>query len=443
MGGSLNDSAHPPAPEPEENHRADGDLEAARERNRRYRRAHPEQHAASTRRWKEANPERVRELNRRWREQNLERSRELNRESARRSATRNRRLKEKRRRANEASKRWKVSHPDEVRAYRRGWAAANREKLQEYYARYRGTHREELNDRATAWRDSAPEKMKRARKAWADRNKERTAEIQRKRRSDPEKYRADLDANSAAKRLARRLERAGLPPKRVHRTTAAERRANARSADEYFGDSALPERLRQFTIFTEMLSEEVVKHGDRLLGFAESYVATRVRVGLPPVDARQFMYARAAEVVAERMKRVDLLTSREIGAAVRSAKSTAERAARERRVAELIAAVELHLGRNRTRLHEDATLENTLRVRRGKPRQPAEVIVVRSAIEEVLETSIWAWLNHADAIATAKQVELMLIGAVQGPAPARPGETVKRSARAGPGRTMRIPQGHG
>ena len=46
--------------------------------------------------------------------------------------------------------------------------------------------------------------------------------------------------------------------------------------------------------------------------------------------------------VTERMKRVDLLTSREVAAAVRSARSAAAAAARQRQLNELIAAVELH-----------------------------------------------------------------------------------------------------
>jgi len=405
--------------------------ERARERNRRYRQAQPERHAASVRRWKEANPDRVRELKRRWREQNPERSKELNRESARRTAARKRRLLETRRRSNEASRRWRETHPEHVREYRRRWAAANRDKLHEYYLRYRETHREELNARATAWRDTQPEKIKRARKAWVERHKERAAEIQRKRRSDPEKYRAELDANSAAKRLARRLERAGLPAKRVHRTTAAEQRANARAADVYFGDPALPERLRQFTVFTVSLTEDVLKHGDRMLSFAESYVATRVRMGLPPVDAEQLMYFRAAQVVTERMKKVDLLTSREIAAAVRSAKSVAVAATQERQLKELITAVELHVRRNRTRLIGEAHLENVARTRRGKPQLPAELLAVRTALEEVLEASPSRGLTHPATPTIVRRVEEAL-GSSSGDR-SQPGERTRPRPAAGLG----------
>jgi hypothetical protein len=40
-------------------------------------------------------------------------------------------------------------------------------------------------------------------------------------------------ANAAARRLKRSLSRAGLPPKRMHLETAAERRANEREADAF------------------------------------------------------------------------------------------------------------------------------------------------------------------------------------------------------------------
>lgn len=385
--------------------------ERARESNRRYRQAHPDRHAASARRWKEAHPERVRELNRRWRAENLERSRELNRESMRRVAARKRRLTDKRRRANEASRRWKEANPERVRAYRREWVAANRDKVNEYYRRYHGRHREELNARATAWRDSQPEKMKHARKAWADRNKERTAEIQRKRRSDPEKYQADLAANAAARRLRVRLERAGLPPKRLHRTTAAERRSNERAKECYFDDPALPERLRQFTSFTVMLTELLTDQGDRMREFAEAYVATRARMGLPAVDAEQLMYARAAELVTRRMKRVDPLTGREVAAAVRSAKAAAASAVRVRQLNEVIGAVQEHVRRHHQRLRADADLENRLRVRKGKPQVLAELLVVRSALQEVLETSTKGRLPVATLLGRAEQIEAAVLAA--------------------------------
>jgi hypothetical protein len=394
------------------------DVDESRERAKEQARgnAHPGRaarsaaKAESTRRWREAHPERVRELRRRWRAENLERSRELNRESMRRAAARKRQLAERRRRGNEASRRWKESHPEAVRAYHRAWSAANRDKVNEFYRRYRVGHREELNARATAWRDAHPEKMNSARKAWAARNKERLAETQRQRRRDPAKYRADLEVSAASKRLIRRLERAGLPPKRLSRATAAERRANDRLAEEYFADPVLPERLRQFTVLTVTLTEEVLAHGDRMLEFARSYVATRSRLGLPLVDAEQIMYARAAQVVVDRMKRVDLLTGREVAAAVRSAQASVAAALEARYLDQTTTEARAHLRRDRVRLDADADFENEARLRQGRPRLPTELLSVRIAIQEVLSGSAAPRPLGRSTPTIARRVEAAVVG---------------------------------
>jgi phytoene/squalene synthetase len=147
--------------------------------------------------------------------------------------------------------------------------------------------------------------------------------LQRARRSDPETYQSELEANAAARRLKRSLSRVGLPPKLLHATTAAERRSNEREADAYFGAPSLPEHLRQFTVFAESLTEHMLENGARMHEFAEAYVETRARMGLPSVPVGNIVYARAVELVAERMRRVDLLTSRDVAAAVRSTQTGA------------------------------------------------------------------------------------------------------------------------
>ncbi|WP_344065667.1 hypothetical protein [Microbacterium pumilum] len=330
----------------------------------------------------------------------------------RRSAKRKRILADRRRRANESSKRWKQAHPEHVTDYRRRWVEANPEKVREYYKRYHATHREVEKQRATAWRDANPEKMKNARKAWADRNKDRLAANQRARRKDPVRYRADLDANSAANRLRRRLERAGLPPRQLHRTMAAERRANDRAADDYFGQADLPERLRQFTVLTVSLTEELLEHGDRLLDFAKAYAAMRVRVGLPPVDAEQIMYARAAQAVTDRMKRIDRLTSREVRAAVRSARSVFSTATRQRRMAELVRDAESHIRKNGARLEAEAAIENSARALRGKVSLPTELLIARIAMQDLppaereLETARAAEIEVASRLRRSRDTSL-------------------------------------
>jgi hypothetical protein len=370
--------------------------ERVRESDRRYRENHTAQLAASARAWKEANPERVREMNRRWRAGNLDRARELNRESMRRAATRKRRAAEIRRRANESSKRWKQAHPEQVREYQRRWLEENRAQVQAYCRRYHAKNREQVNARATERRDADPEKTRRVRKEWADRNREHLAEYQRSYRSDPDKYQALLASNSAAKRLRRRLDTAGLPPKQTHRTTARDRRANDAHAAVYFADPTLPKRLQQFTAFSIALTNLVIKNGPRMREFAEAYVAMRSRMGLPPISADDVMYARAVELVTNRIRRVDLLTSRDVAAAVRSAKAAVGERAREQQYRALVKRLEAHLITHARRLHDDARLENAARAHGGKPTIPVELVVPGIALHEVVPKVPIDLLTKAD-----------------------------------------------
>ena len=200
------------------------------------------------RRWVEANRDRIRESNRQWRTDNLDRARQLNREAARRAALRRQRDTTLRARGRERAKAWREKHLDEVRDYHAQWVALNREKIREYSARYYEAHRAEINERSAARRDADPERAKQWRKAWAERNKQRLAELQRERRSNPEVYQAQLQANAAARRLRRRLKNVGLPPKNVHPVTAAERRAHDQAAKAYFSDPSLAEHVRQSAV---------------------------------------------------------------------------------------------------------------------------------------------------------------------------------------------------
>jgi len=354
-----------------------------RQQNRRYRENHPEQNAATRRKWVDANRDRVREYNRQWRADNLERARELNRESARRAVLRARKQADLRASARERAKRWRESHLDDVRNYQAQWVEKNREKVRGYYNGYYRTHRDDVNARAAARRDADPELMKRARKVWADRNKDRLAELQRIRRSDPEVYKAQLEANAAARRLKRRLRDAGLPPKQLHPATAAERRANERAAAIYFGDSDLSDHVRQTDIFTEALTTHMIQSGTQMREFAESYSATRMRMGLPPVALEDTIYARAVEYVLDNLSGMDLLTSRDVAAAVRSSKAIVQRVERDHQRDALVRVAVVYVHRHRDRLNEYADIENRARVRHNRPCVPADDLRVRLAFREL------------------------------------------------------------
>jgi len=349
------------------------------------RESRADREAESRRQWVAANRDRVRELNRRWRAEHLERSRQQNRDSMRRAAERRRHEEEARARGRERAKRWREEHPDRKREYQQRWVEENRDKIREYYNRYYAKHRDEVNARGAARRDADPERAKQITKQWADRNKERRADLQRNRRRDPEIYQSELEANAAARRLKRTLARAGLPPRSLHPATAAERRANERDADSYFNDASLPEHLRQFTVLAESLTDHMLKNGTRMREFAEAYLATRARMGLPSVAVEDIVYARAVEIVTERMRRIDLLTGRDVVAAVRSTQAEVRRAERQWQFEQLVKTVVTHVNRKSARYAVDAEMENQARAHRGKPRAPVESLVVQLAIQEALE----------------------------------------------------------
>jgi len=371
-------AAHKALGNPESVH----DDDAKRKANRG---SHPDRNLETRHRWVAANRDRVREMNRRWRAEHLERSRQLNRDSMRRVADRKRHEEEVRAQGRERAKRWREEHPDRRREYQRGWVEANREKIREHYNRYYEAHRDEVSARAAARRDQNPDRTKQASKQWADRNKERRAELQRNRRSDPETYQSELEANATARRLKRTLTRAGLPPKQLHPGTAAERRANEREADSYFNDPTLPEHLRQFTVFAESLTDHMLKNGARMRDFAEAYAASRARMGLPPIPVDDIIYARAVEIITEGMRRIDLITTRDVAAAVRCTKAAVRREERQAQFDLIVKAVVTHVNRNHARYRGDAEMENQAMVRRGRPRARVETLVVQLAMQDVLE----------------------------------------------------------
>ena len=369
--------------------------------------------AEKRRQYVAANRDRIRELNRLWRAEHLDRARQLNRDSMRRATARRHREAEVRARGRERAKLWRAAHPERRREYQQRWVAENREKVREYYNRYYETHRDEVNARAAVIRDADPDRTKQITRQWAERNKERRAELQRNRRSDPEIYQSELGADTAARRLKRSLSRAGLPPKLLHATTAAERRANARKADAYFNDPSRPEHVQQFTVFAESLTDHMLKNGARMHEFAEAHVETRVRMGLPPVLAEFIVYARAVEIVAEGMRRVDLLTGRDVAAAVRSTKAEVRRNVQQRRFDQVAKSVVALVHRNANRFVLDAEMENRFRAHQGKPPAPIESLVFDRAMRKVFEYVPISSLTLEDALRATRVAKLRVAASLK------------------------------
>lgn len=220
-----------------------------RERRRRYREANRETVAARLRAWKAANPEKVKEYRARFRERHLEQVRRENREGERRRAA-------KRRTANAAAERRRV-------------------RARERYAQDPAGNLEYQRQRRAAQRAADPDgyrEAKRARnKRWQDRHRdEQNAKRRQKHRDNPDAkresaaryyqthgeqvrerrrayYHANREAQLEKQRQWRAREKrrrdAGLPPRRLHRTAAAERAANRGAAAEFFERERTPEHV--------------------------------------------------------------------------------------------------------------------------------------------------------------------------------------------------------
>lgn len=369
---------------------------------------------AKARQWKLEHSEHVRDLNRRWKEANADRSRQLNRESMRRTAAQRRRHTEVLREGQERSKRWRRQNTEHVRDYQKNWVEANREKVRTYANRYYQAHREEVSARAAARRDADPDHANDARKEWARQNRDRLAHYRRARRSKPEIYEAELNANAAARRLKRRLQAVGLPAKRLHPSTAAERRANERESDAYFGDPALAEHVRQFTVFAATLTEHMLENDAQMREFADAYAQTRARMGLPAADTERVIYARAVELITGRVRRVDLLTSHDVAAAVRSTKAAVWQTRRRQQCDGLLRALASHTELHLDRLSDEAAFENRARRVRGRPAVAVDALVVQLALHEVIPAIETTHLTVEDARRAGSAARLRIAIPAQG-----------------------------
>lgn len=180
--------------------------------------------AASRKSWNERNPD----YQRRWREANPERHRAHSRATARRAKRRKNR--------NEQARQKYRENPEPHRERGRKFRQEHPEKVAEYQRRYR-----ERNP------DRVAEQARRGSQRWRDKNA--TAERERmrieaakRREANPDLFRSwyqeNLERERArgreASRLRSRLKALGLPPRRIQKVYANEKRANAREADTFF-----------------------------------------------------------------------------------------------------------------------------------------------------------------------------------------------------------------
>lgn len=185
--------------------------------DRRYYLEHRAQQLAASRAWKQANPERARAHNR---------------ESMRRAAVRKKAIQRRR----ERGRAWYAEYREQERARARRFRQEHPDKVREYQARFRERHPER-----------AAEQGRRASQKWRDgkadtvRAKQRVAATER-RGEDPDAFRRWYQANleqqrdrgREASRRRSRLKMLALPPRRIQRVYANDRRANERAGDEFF-----------------------------------------------------------------------------------------------------------------------------------------------------------------------------------------------------------------
>ncbi|TFD46920.1 hypothetical protein E3T55_16230 [Cryobacterium frigoriphilum] len=150
----------------------------------------------------------------------------------------------------------------------------------------------------------------------------------------------------------------------------------------------------------------MLHNGTRMLDFATAYVAKRARMGLPPVSAETIAYGRAVELVTQGMRRVDLLTGRDVAAVVRSTQAEVLRIARQQQFDQIVKSVMAHGDRYQVRLAGDAKMENKARAHRGKPQVPAESLVVEIAMKQVSESMPTNRLTVDDARGAARIIGL-------------------------------------
>lgn len=240
-------------------------LRRKREDSRRYRESHPEDISERKRRWRQANQEHVKEYAAQYRERNLDRVRRENRDRERKKAARIRQAKQAAEHNRERGRKRYAADPQAHLKYQRERRAAQRAADPEGYReakrlrtkRWHDKHRERENaklrlkhrdnpeiKRAAAERYYAEngDKVRERRKAYYWANREKQLEKQRQWREREKRRRA-----------------LGLPPRRLHRVSAEERKANLAAADDFFALPRSRDRIEEMRRGPATSAEELAK----------------------------------------------------------------------------------------------------------------------------------------------------------------------------------------
>jgi hypothetical protein len=265
---------------------------------------------ARKRAWWDAHPEYRAE----YEERNRERIRERNRERMRARSAEERRQ----RRAVERAAEWARNNPDKRRAYRERYKERNPERYRAAQRDYYQRNKEAINARRQARDGRDPEKLREKRRAYdAER---RTRSPGEKRTPSDERREKYLAQARKTRRLVRSLEQAGLPPRRLHRTLASERRVNEADANAFFGRARSRSELVRLTggdlgkdlmrgwarystlvrrrgAFLGAVQEHLARHGEELHEDVRLDSRAREVRGKPPLDIDTEVRRRAVEAV--------------------------------------------------------------------------------------------------------------------------------------------------
>lgn len=269
----------------------------------------PEKRKAAQQAWRRRNVDRQTEYSAAYRERNPERARAQNRASAKRFLERKKADKERRRRAVERAKKSAVAHPEQVALNKRRWAAANPDKVRQAQREYQQRNRDAVQQRSDAWLIANPDKVAIYKARAAGRNLNQAANS-RQRRADPEKNAHDLEVSRDRRRLARRLTAQSLPPARLQKVPAAQRRANGAAARDFFarvrtaseiGDlirredappsarqldeaARIRHEMRRQAVMKDRISGYLSRHGERVRREIEMDSRARELRGVVPLD---------------------------------------------------------------------------------------------------------------------------------------------------------------
>jgi hypothetical protein len=359
--------------------------------------ARRERRRAAAKAWRERNADRVRQSRKDWKARNPERARELNRESMRRRHQRNLRVTRQNAAANERSREWKRTHPERARETQRRWREAHPERVREHHRRYYQRHGEEIAARTQRYRDANESAVKQRRADWAAANRERITEYQRRYRADPDRYAKTLQSNREARRVQRRLVALELPPKRVHRTTAAERRANQTDAHQFFTSADARQKYLQIATLQNEIDRIAWNQADDLRRRAADRIAARERVGLSSGTVDDVAMALAAAAAIEHQP-VDRLTTDDMAHVIANVRELHHRRHAATEARDLRHAIIRYVEQRTDWLRREAALENHMREAAGKPQVRIDVLAHHIAFHALKDRLPHGHLHLPDAM---------------------------------------------